>query len=387
MLFALGISILLGGAAPLRPVPDYMVRLDRCASADAPVAAPCILPIPISPSRAATLLGERDRFWWIAGDRLSLIARPTDEDGWAMLCCAIQTPLEPIGDTGIVGITVRVPRMAEAILDIAYYPERRPIPPDIVRGVAAPQPPRAVSPLRGRITVIQFESHALGEKRRIDIYVPPVASRAGKFPVLYLADGDVAGFAPIAEALTADGRAAPFIIVGIHPGTGRASGCAAEPCDQRRLDYKIDDSPGPRLADTPFGRHLRFVADELIPFVEREYPASPRREDRVTMGYSNGASWAFAAAEQRPDLFGNVLAMSSSSKMAAAQGARLAGTRVYAGAGLFEQDFHDITLNTVDAARAAGARTRWRPIVSGHSRPMWDILFADGIAWLLPAHR
>jgi enterochelin esterase-like enzyme len=129
------------------------------------------------------------------------------------------------------------------------------------------------------------------------------------------------------------------------------------------------------------------VTDELIPFVEREYPASPRREDRVTAGYSNGASWALAAAEQRPDLFGNVLAMSATSHMAAAQGARLAGTRVYAGAGLFEQSFHDITLSAVRTAGAAGARTVWRPIVSGHSRLMWDILFADGIAWLLPARQ
>src|SRR5688500_7955999 len=127
-------------AAVLRPVPAYMTRLDPCVSATATISAPCVLTARFSSSGAQALLGPRDEAWWIVGDRLSLIARPSEEEGWAMLCCAIQTPLEPIGDTGLAGITVRVPRMREAILDIGYFPERTPHPPAVARGTDAPPP-------------------------------------------------------------------------------------------------------------------------------------------------------------------------------------------------------------------------------------------------------
>lgn len=322
----------------------------------------------------------------VDGRRPALIARP-GEEGWAALCCAIQTPLEPIGESGIVGITVRVPRVREALIDAGSFPGPDLEPPDVIRGPDAPPAPPEVRPLRGRVDTVQLPSAILGETRRVSIYLPPDIAEGAKLPTIYMADGDAAGFASIAEASVRDGRSAPAIIVGITPGQGTARGCKAEPCDQRMLDYVIDHSLAQPFVETPFGRHLRYVTDEIIPYVERTCPASPRRQDRVTSGYSNGGAWALAAAERRPDVFGNVLAMSSGSKQAAADGALLKDARVYAGGGLFEGNFRTRSLAAADAARAAGADAIGRTVVSCHSRLMWNILFADGIAWLLPPKR
>jgi enterochelin esterase-like enzyme len=129
---------------------------------------------------------------------------------------------------------------------------------------------------------------------------------------------------------------------------------------------------------------MRFVTDEVIPYAEHHYPASRAREQRITAGYSNGGSWALAAAEMRPDLFGNVLAMSAGTSGVAERAGLLKDARIFAGAGLFERSFLRRTSAVVEAARAAGADAEMHILVSGHSALMWDILFADGIAHLLP---
>jgi len=369
-------------SAGTKSPPPYVNRLDWCASASTTIEEPCTLPVRFSPDASRALIGERDAVWWVVADRLSLIAR-VGEDGWTGLCCAIQTPLEPINDTGLAGITVRVPHMRRAILDVTHRAERMPPPIDI-RGPDAPPPPAKAEPLRGVITSISIESVALREKRRINIYLPPDLAEGQRLPVIYLADGDTAGFAPLAEAATAGGRAAPAIIVGIESGRGPMEGCGQGPCDRRMLEYLLDVNPTGAQTNTLFGRHLRFVTDELIPYIEKHYPASHRREDRVTAGYSNGGAWALAASEARPDLFGKVLAMSSGSKAAAENAGRLKDAQLYAGAGLFEPGFLKKTEQAVEVARAAGAKAVMRTMIAGHSRSMWHILFVDGIAWLLP---
>ncbi len=129
---------------------------------------------------------------------------------------------------------------------------------------------------------------------------------------------------------------------------------------------------------------MQFVTDEVVPLIESRYPVSRRREDRITAGHSNGASWALAAAALRPDLFGGVIAMSSGSSATADGAGRLGNARVYAGAGLFEPEFLEATRRAAETARRAGADVRFRTFVGGHSRTMWDVIFAEGVAWLLP---
>jgi enterochelin esterase-like enzyme len=275
-----------------------------------------------------------------------------------------------------------VPRAREAIVDAIHLPARTWTAAQTIRGPnAVPAPPRAL-PLVGRLETFLLESKTLGGKRTITVYVPPEVGSREQLPVIYLADGGAQTFGSLAEAAARMGRARRAIIVGIESDNSDVTDCRASICNRRTLDYLIDvEGPGP---GTYFSRHLSFVTDELIPLIERRFPASPLREDRITAGYSNGGGWALAAAEVRPDLFGSVLAMSSGSRAAAASAGRLQNTRLFAGAGLFEPPFLRRTREAAENARLAGAEVRFREMVAGHSQAMWEVLFVEGIAWLLP---
>ena len=375
--------LLLAGVQAPAAAPDWFARYETCRSADAPIAAPCTLPTRWNPDAVASLLAARNSVWWLHGDRLTLIARFGSE-GWAALCCALSTPLEPIADSGFGAVTVRIPRVREALLDVGYFPHPDNAPAEQITGSdAAPSPP-AVALLQGSIVSRSIDSAVLDERRDFSVYLPPDVPPGTRLPVVYLADGDLRRYAPVLEAAIRDGRTRPAMIVGLYPGQGPAEGCVSAPCDRRMLEYLIQANPTKAAPDSVFSRHLRFVTEEVMPAVEREFPASTRAEDRIVAGYSNGGAWALAAAILHPDLFRNVLALSAGAQWAVDHAAPLRGARVYAGAGLFEPGFLGRTRAATVAAEAAGAEVRMRELVAGHSPSMWEILFADGIAWLLP---
>jgi len=233
------------------------------------------------------------------------------------------------------------------------------------------------------MTSIDFPSKALGEKRHVTIYMPPISPPGKLLPVFYLADGGAYTFAPIAEAAVRDGTARPAILVGIENAQGEATGCIVLPaCDRRSLEYLPMTNSD--KVNGPFARHLRFVVDELIPYVEAHFPASPQRTDRVIGGYSNGGVWAIEGAARQPDVFGNVLVMSAGMRATVKSAALLDRAKVYGGGGTMEGDFGPNTMADVAAAHAAGAITCLRLLVSGHSNDAWDIMFAEAYGWMLP---
>jgi enterochelin esterase-like enzyme len=356
----------------------------RCASETAPIDQPCTLPLQVSPAAAEALLIHSESASWLLGDRLTLVARPS-ADSYGILCCAIQAPVEPLGAGGLVGVTIRVPRVEEALIDVGF-PRRGSPPFPVIRGPNAPPEAHQAAPLRGTIRWVDLDSAVLGERRSLPVYVPPDVDPDARLPVIYLADATTQAYAPILEAAVAEGRARPAIIVGIPSGLGEATGCvrSVSACTRRNLEYLPHASATGAGADSPFGRHLRFVADEVVPFVERTYSASPRREDRIVAGHSSGGAWAFSAAARRPETFGAVIAFSASGPESADDASLLGRARIYAGGGTFEPYYLAATQRRAELARSAGAQVRFREIVSGHSIAMWSILFADAAAWLLP---
>ncbi len=370
--------ILMAAFAAAQPAPHYMARLPPCQSADARIAEPCNLPLRMSADEVRRRMTNRDSIWWIEDDRLTFIARPTLEP-WVMLCCAIQSALEPISGTDFAGAVVRIPRLNEVILDIRPNPAPARAP-DIWRGSKAPRAPDAAAPLRGMLQTVSLTSTHLDDQRAITVYVPPHDGNV-PLPVFYLADGASAVFAAIAEAAVDRGDARPAILVGIHNAPPDEKPCEVRPCDRRSLEYLVDLSGESANEDSFFRRHMRFVIEDVLPYVEAHYPASKHRRDRAVGGYSNGGAWAFAAAEMHPDLFGNVMGLSSGSKTAMTYAGRLKTVRVYGGSGIFEGNFHLYTKNTVANAVAAGADGRERSLVTGHSYLAWDVFFEDAFTW------
>lgn len=159
--------------------------------------------------------------------------------------------------------------------------------------------------------------------RDVSVWLPPgyhdAANADRRYPVLYMHDGQNA-FDPataflgrewhadeIAQRLIVEGALAPIIIVGVWNTPDRVA------------DYTPDEDPdGARTDGKPQGRggraerYLRWIVEELKPFVDANYRTRPGREHTATLGSSLGGIVSLAAGERSPEVFGCVAAVSPS---------------------------------------------------------------------------
>jgi enterochelin esterase-like enzyme len=135
----------------------------------------------------------------------------------------------------------------------------------------------------GTIDSVFYSSETVGIKRRTLIYTPPGYSAENTYPVLYLLHGiggdetewlDNADPQVILDNLYAEDKLEPMIVV---MPNGRAM---------------KDDSPGENIF-TPdkveaFATFEQDLLNDLIPFIENEYPVYTNRETRALAGLSMG---------------------------------------------------------------------------------------------------
>ena len=135
----------------------------------------------------------------------------------------------------------------------------------------------------GKIDTITYASKTVGTNRKALIYTPPGYSKNKKYPVLYLLHGiggdemewlNGANPQVILDNLYADKKLQPMVVV---MPNGRAM---------------ADDRAGGNIF-TPekieaFGNFERDLLDDLIPFVETNYPVLKDRENRAIAGLSMG---------------------------------------------------------------------------------------------------
>ncbi|MBL0171833.1 MAG: alpha/beta hydrolase [Gemmatimonadaceae bacterium] len=149
--------------------------------------------------------------------------------------------------------------------------------------------------------VVRLPSRVLGETRVVHISVPPNYRLARqRYPVVVLLDGQARPFFDLAVAavgydLVGDARdfaMPPQIVVGIEQG-----------------DRSVDLSRN----DVAF---LRFLTDELLPYVDREYRTVPYR---TLIGHSLGGRFALLALCRAPQQFSSTIAISPSVSDSVAQ--------------------------------------------------------------------
>lgn len=139
-----------------------------------------------------------------------------------------------------------------------------------------------------------WQSQALGRPLHIHVALPEnYASETRSYPTVYLTDGDslFPMLAPTHLFLSYDEPVPPAIIVGIAYGTFGEG-------NMRRDDYT---APGADLPTASADAYQRFLADELIPEIERRYRSNAAR--RVLVGQSRGATFVIYSAITSPDLF------------------------------------------------------------------------------------
>ncbi len=151
-----------------------------------------------------------------------------------------------------------------------------------------------------------LESRVLGEARRINVQTPPQYELDGRLrhPVLYMPDGgleeDFPHVAATIDAAIRAGDIEAMILVGIEN-------------TERRRDLTgpttvaSDRTIAPRVGGSAAFR--AFIADELMPEVERRYRTSARR---AIVGESLAGLFVLETLFVRPDLFDTYVALSPS---------------------------------------------------------------------------
>ncbi|WP_018664534.1 alpha/beta hydrolase [Heyndrickxia acidiproducens] len=149
---------------------------------------------------------------------------------------------------------------------------------------------------RSTIKDLAFESHELGETLNMWVYLPPHYSELYKYSLCITQDGkdyfQLGRVARFADELLHDQKIENLIIVGIPYANIK----------DRRRKYHPDGEQN--------AAYIRFLAHELVPFLDQTFPTYQVGAGRTLMGDSLAATVSLMAAVQYPHTFGKVILQS-----------------------------------------------------------------------------
>jgi predicted alpha/beta superfamily hydrolase len=159
-----------------------------------------------------------------------------------------------------------------------------------------------------------FRSRFLRNQRDLIVYLPPGYHEepGRRFPVLYLHDGQnlfdpTTSFIPgmdwhvghTADDFILTRAVQPLIIVGIY-NVGKV-----------RI-YEYTPTKAPRLGGGRADRYAKFIIQEVMPFIQREYRVLSGAPNTGIGGSSLGGLLSLYAGLKLPDVFGRLAALSPS---------------------------------------------------------------------------
>jgi enterochelin esterase-like enzyme len=159
---------------------------------------------------------------------------------------------------------------------------------------------------KGKIEMISYKSKTVGVERNARVYTPPGFTKRKNYPVLYLLHGIGGdenewynGGVPhiIFDNLIADGKMEPMIVV-LPNGRAMAND---------RAEGNVFD----REKVEAFATFEKDLLNDLIPHIEKKYPAIKKREYRAIAGLSMGGGQSLNFGLGNPDKFAWVGGFSS----------------------------------------------------------------------------
>lgn len=234
----------------------------------------------------------------------------------------------------------------------------------------------------GTLDDIRFDSQVFG-RRGIALYLPARYRRSRRYPLLVVHDGhDYLHYASLGTILDnlIHRREIPELIVALTSSPNRLGEYAADP------------------------RHARFIAEELVPNLERTLPLDARPQSRCLMGASFGAVASLTTALAHPGMFGRLLLQSGSfaftdigdrnhrgalfDPIVAAMNHFRAdpiamSERVFVSCGMYESLIYE-NRSIVPLFTSTGMEVRYVEARDGHNWENWRDRLREGLSWLFP---
>ena len=149
---------------------------------------------------------------------------------------------------------------------------------------------------KGTIKELTFQSSELGEEIQLLVYLPANYSPLYKYSLLIAQDGrdyfQLGRIGRIADEFLYDREVENLIIIGIP---------YKDVADRRRKYHPNGDQNQ---------AYIRFLAHELVPFLDHEFPTYHMGSTRALIGDSLGATVSLMTALHYPHTFGKVLLQS-----------------------------------------------------------------------------
>lgn len=149
---------------------------------------------------------------------------------------------------------------------------------------------------QGKIEERTFFSHSLAEEMTLIVYYPPGYSTLYKYQLLIAQDGrdyfNLGRIHRAADALSHEGKIQDTIIVGIP----------YKDVEDRRQKYHPNGDKHPL--------YLRFLANELVPYLDEEFPTYQMGRTRALIGDSLGATVSLLCGLSYPNTFSKIIMQS-----------------------------------------------------------------------------
>ncbi|AWL13084.1 hypothetical protein HMF8227_02632 [Saliniradius amylolyticus] len=168
--------------------------------------------------------------------------------------------------------------------------------------------------------------------RHVDIWLPPDYSQEQSYAVLYMHDGQMLfdgsttwnnqewQVDEVASRLITTGKVQPFIVVGVHNGGANRHSeyfpqrpFQALSKTQRQHQYTLRRSESQKLFNQEVysDRYLRFLVEELKPYIDAHYSVRTGPAHTFIMGSSMGGLISWYALAEYPRVFGGAACLST----------------------------------------------------------------------------
>jgi enterochelin esterase-like enzyme len=215
--------------------------------------------------------------------------------------------------------------------------------------------------LEGKLEEVTINSKFLEEGRNLSIYTPPNIN--AQTPIIYMTDGSVVKtYAPYIDRLITDQKIKPVMLVGAHAS------------ETNRYEEYVNNG----IKNDYFPKHEDFIYQEVFPLAESSIPAWAGK--RYFYGFSNGGAFCMYAGINHPQLFEEIIALSTvdyiSEFIKPIVFEHDTYPRFYMGAGRYERSFENnvrfsrkLKNNDIDVF--------FKEFVAGHDYFTWRIEFLE----------